>query len=432
MKLLKQFKLSLIDSTASLKLLRLNSIKWMVLYFTSGLLVFGAFIWLMLSNEVAIKNAFLDYLFPQSWHTISEQLADFLFESQTKTVLSNLILSGSLVMASIFLFPIKEKYSAAFEKDAKFHNGHKQEFSLAIQALEEVKLLLLYITVQSVILWVGYYPFEWTKFISISSSYLFLFFTFGLDFISPTLQRHKTQYSLILKTLLKQPLIPLFFGLLYCLPVILLSQWIFSLKDLTFIEISSILFIVNLFLLTLAVPAGTRIASSLFKQVNLTLEPTTKTMVTGYSITTIVLMIGLFLHSQLISSLHHKSQLLKAEYDLDWSSIQYETPSLAGLINGKALSHFSFDVVINNPTKFDLVIEDSTIIIQQKKLEIAAIDINGFTLLSGENRRISMKLNSNSDFSLISNFGNILSDWRVDVHLKVWPGIPFIFNIVEP
>jgi len=404
----------------------------MLIYFMAGLVVFGLFIWIMLSNQVAIKNAFVNYLFPESWHSISERLANWLFEAQAKTVLSNMILSGSLVMASIFLFPIKEKYSASFEKNADLNLGKNNEFPLLIQALEESKLFIFYITIQSIILWIGYYPFEWTKAISITLSYLFLFFTFGLDFISPTLQRHKTQYTLMLKVLIKNPLIPLLFGAIYSLPTISISHWIFNLKNLTLIEIASILFISNLIFLTLAVPAGTTLAGKLFYKIKLTIFPTKKTIRWAYSVMTILLVFGLFLHSQLIASLHHKSQLLKAEYDIDWSSIQLDTPSLKTLMNGQALSHFSFDVVINNPTRFDLVIEKSNIIIKQKNRLIAMIHVNGFTLKSGENKRITMRLNSKSNLSLMNDFENILNDWRIDVHLKVWPGIPFIFNIVEP
>ena len=428
----QQLKLSLFDAPLSLIHLKRSSFRWLGIYSITVLVVFSLFIWLMLSNQESIKNALLDYLFPHSWHEISERLANFLFESQTKTVVSNLILSGSLVMASILLFPIKEKYSAEFEKDAGYKNGKVEEFPLVDQAWEETKLFLLYLTVQSLILWIGYYPYQWTTWTSIILSYLFLFFTFGLDFISPTLQRHRTKYSLILKVLFKKPVIPLLFGLLFSLPIILLSRLVFSYESLSLIEMASILFLTNIIFLTLAVPAGTHLASSLFTQVRQTLPAKQKSLIWGYSIMCLVLTGSLFLHGRLIISLHHKSQLLKAEYNIDWSSIEYHLPSFSQLTKGQALSNLSFDVVINNPTEFDIVIENSQIIVEQKEAVIATIDLNGFELPAGESRSVKIKVDSNSDLSRMSNFKNILEDWRVDLHLQIWPGIPFVINIVEP
>lgn len=432
MTLLQQLKIALFDSPGSLLKLRGRSLRWMGIYCLTGIVLFSLFVWIMLSNQQSIKNALLDYLFPQSWHGLSETLADFLFESQTKSVVSNAILSGSLVLASIFLFPIKEKYSAEFEKDAKYKNGEVNEFPLIYQAWEETKLFLIYLTAQSIILFIGYYPFQWASWISTGLSYLFLFFTFGLDLISPTLQRHRTRYSLILKILLKKPLLVISFGLLFSLPAILLGRWVFSFDELTLIEISSILFLTNILFLTLAIPAGTRVASDLLPLVQLILPPRKRTVVWGYAIVSILLACGLFLHSQLVVSLHHKSQLLKAEYDIDWSSIEYEVPSFSQLANGKALSNLSFDMVIANPTEFDILIEKSQMIVEQKENVIATVDISGFELLSGESQRIKIKWDSNSDLSQLSNFGNLLEDWRIDMHLQVWPGIPFVFNIIEP
>ncbi len=432
MTILQQLKIAFYLAPGSLLKLRHKSLRWMGIYYLTGVLVFGSFIWIMLFNQAAIKSALLDYLFPQSWHELSETLADFLFESQTKSVVSNAILSGSLVLASIFLFPIKEKYSAKFEKDAGYQNGKVDEFPLIYQAWEETKLFLIYLTAQSVILFIGYYPFQWTSWLSIGLSYLFLFFTFGLDFISPTLQRHRTHYSLILKVLFRKPLLVLSFGLLFSLPAILLSRWFFSFNELSLIEISSILFLTNLVFLTLAVPAGTRIASDFLPLVQLALPPKKKSVIWGYTIMSFLLISGLFLHTQLIMSLHHKSQLLKAEYEIDWSSINYDVPSFSQLTSGKALSNLSFDMVITNPSEFDIVIEKSQIIVEQKENVVATIDLNGFELLAGESHRIKINLDANSDLSRVSNFASLLDDWRVDMHLQIWPGIPFIFNLVEP
>lgn len=432
MTIFQQFRIALLGAPTSLIQLRRQSLAWMGIYCLSGIIVFGLFVWIMLTNQALIKSALLNYLFPQSWHELSETLANFLFESQTKSVVSNAILSGSLVLASIFLFPVKEKYSAMFEKDARYQNGSVDEFPLIYQAWEEIKLLLIYLTAQSVILFIGYYPFQWSIWLSVALSYLFLFFTFGLDFISPTLQRHRSKYVLILKVLLKKPILVITFGLLFSLPVILFSRWIFSFEELTLIEISSILFLVNILFLTLAVPAGTHVASCLLPQIRLTLPPQKKSVIWGYSLMLLLLISGLFLHSRLVISLHHKSQLLKAEYNIDWSSIDFEVPSFSQLTKGKALSNLTFDMIISNPSEYNIEIENSQIFIEQKENMIATIDLNGFSLPAGKSRRVTLTLDSDSDLSQISSFSQILENWRIDMHMQVWPGIPFIFNIMEP
>ena len=431
MTLIQQLGEAFYKAPLSLRLLNKRSLKWLSIYLVSGLTIFTLFTWLLLENQQPIKQAILDHFFPQSWHELSEQLADFLFESQTKTVIGNMILGASLVLASMFLFPIKEKYSAAFEQDGRYQNGPVKEFPLWLQAWEETKLFIFYLTAQSVILWVGYYPYSWTKGLSIFLSYLFLFFTFGVDFIAPTLQRHKTRYSLMLKVLLKKPLLVLSFGLFFSLPVVLISRYIFTIETLTLVEITGILFIINIIFLTLAVPAGTRVASMLMPEVKRTLPPKKQTKFKAYSILFVTLVVTLFLHGRLIASLHHKSQILKANYSVDWSSFDYKLPSFSQFFNGKALSNLSFDVIIENPTEFDIIIEQSQIFVEKKEKAIATIDLSGFEIPSGESRKVKMKFDSTSDISQINNLNELMEGWRVDLEFELWPGIPFILNIAE-
>jgi len=431
MSIFYQLKLSLFEAIASLRFFNRKALSWGVIYSLATIVIFGLFVWFLFNYQDPIKAALLDYLFPKSWQSLSEQLANFLFESQTKTVLGNMILSGSLVLASITLFPVKEKYSSEFEKTLKHNNGQTSEFPLYMQALEEVKLFLLYLTAQSVILWIGYYPFVWTTIISNTLSFVFLFATFGLDFIAPTLQRHRVTYSLMIKFLLQHPLIALSFGTLFSLPLVLISPYIFSIPELSFIEITGFLLFLNIIFLVLAVPAGTFIASKLLPEVRQTEPAKRRNVRASYVMMTVLLLSTLFLHSQLVVSLHHKSQLLKAEYDLDWSSISFDLPSFSELSSGKALSNFSMDIVINNPTQFDIIIEPSELYIEQKENLIAKLNINGFALASGENKRITLNMDSDSDLSKLSEFGELTKDWNIDMYIDVWPGIPFMLNVFK-
>lgn len=431
MRIDQQLLLALFKAPASIRFMRKKSLVWMTFYAITGFLVFGIISWLLKEYQGDLKQLFMDYFFPQSWQSISEKLIEFLYESQTKTVLGNLIISGSLVLASIFLFPIKEKLSAVFEKEGNYQNGPVEEFSLLTQGVEESKLLLIYLTAQMLILWIGYYPYWWAHWLSNGLSYLFLFYTFGLDFIAPTLQRHKTTYSKILKITIKKPLLVITFGALFNAPLIFLANWIFSVEDLTFVDITTFLFLANILILTLAVPVGTHIASCLFVTNQQTIPPTRKRVIWSYSVLSVLFVGLLFLHGQLMVSLHHKSQLLKADYDIDWSSFDYKIPSFKALTSGKALSNLSFDLVISNATDYDIEIEDSQITLYQKDILISAIDVNGFALPSGQSKRVTMTFDSKSDLSKVSNFGSIFNHWRADLSLQVWPGIPFIINLLD-
>jgi len=368
MTLLQQLQLTTL-SFKSLLLIKKPTFIWLALYLIAGLVIFSIVTGILIENQDHIKKLLLNYFFPESWHAISELLADFLFESQAKPVIGNMIIGASLVIASIFLFPLKEKCSAVYENDAELLDDKPQELPLLQQAWEESKLLIIYLTTQVVILFIGYYPYDSTKFLSITLSYLFLFFTFGLDFIAPGLQRHRMTYNAIIKVLSKRFFTTTTFGLVFSLPVVLLSQWILSLDNYTLIEASSILFFVNLILFTLAIPVGTYIASQFYplvKQTALT-NPTIGKIT--WSILGGILIAGLFLHAQLIKSLHHKSQLLKAGYTPNWSSVNFEGPTFSQVVSGKLLGNFSMNMSIKNPTEFPIAVENSQVIIKKSNYD---------------------------------------------------------------
>lgn len=441
MTIVEQCKLAFLAAPASLKTINKNTLQWLAVYFICGLIIFLLFVDLLLSNQHAIKSALLNYFFPQSWHAVSQILADFLIESQAKVVVANFILSSSLVLASIVLFPIKEKASACFTKNIDLIKQSPKEFPLAMQAWEEVKLLVIYITSQSIILWIGYYPYAFTHWLSIILSYLFLFFTFGLDFISPVLQRYKQAYSKIIKFLLRRFIATIAFGLLCSLPVLLLSYWLLSLDNLTILETGAILFVLNLIFLTLAIPLGTYIGAKFYPAIQQLLPPTRGKNIAFWLIISSLCMFSLFLHSQLIKSLHHKSQLLKAEYAVDWQSFDFTTPSLSQMISGQLIGGFSVDMQVKNPTQHPIVIENSQIVIKKAARKITEVNVAGFSIPANNQHRVTLKFDSVTqlpklselkleDFDLQNmDFSNIFEEWRVDLYLEVWPGIPFIMRI---
>ncbi len=431
MHLLKELKLAVFDAIIALRFIRKSSALWMSLYLLLAMVLFALVSWQVFTHEQAIKQLLLDYLFPQSWQGISEKILSYFYEQQAKVVIGNMILGASLVVASIFLFPIKEQFSAKFELDAGYQNGIKEEFPLWEQGLEEARLLILYLSAQSLILWIGYYPWPVTQWLSIGLSYLFLFFTFGIDFIAPTLQRHKLHYAKILKALAKRPVLVLSFGALFSSPVVLLSLWLFQQPELSLVEVSATLFLVNIVFLTLAIPAGTHVASHIIQQVRDCQLPTAKAIRSAYGLTILALVVTASLHLVLFKSVHHKTQLLKAEYSIDWGSFKLDSPSLAQLFATKSLSKLSFDLEIYNPTEFDIVIENAQLFVEKAELQVAQLDLDGFAVAAGQRKTITVKLDSRADFSSLNDFATLLEDWYIQLHVDIWPGLPFIMNIYQ-
>jgi len=431
MQLSRQLRQGLIAAPMSLRLARAATLRWCALYFAAGSLVFFTLSWVLLEHQQEIKQALLDYLFPESWQWLSERLGLFFFEAQAKIVIANAILSGSVVLASVFLFPIKEQYSAAFEREAGFDNGPQREFALWMQMQEESKLLLLYLSAQSVILWLGYYPYGWAQASSVALSYGFLFFSFALDFIAPTLQRHRIKYTVIVTVLMKNPLLALFFGALFSAPMLLLSHYVFSREALTLIEMASVLFIASSLFYALAIPAGTHLASALFAEAATTRGPGPQGKRVIYAAVLVTLISMLFLHGGLIASAHHKSQLFKARYSIDWASVRYQLPALSAFLQGQVTSELSFDLTITNSTEFDIVIEPSQLVVDKGEFAIATVDLAGFSVPAGTQQQVVVALDSISNVGQITGSGPLFEGWQIDLHFELWPGIPFIISVVR-
>ncbi len=431
MNIASQIKEAFVSGPKSIVNLGNKSRLWLLTYLVLAVIVFGSVSALLLANEDSIRNALFSYIFPDSWHGLADWMEGFFFESQTKIVLIGMILSGSVVFASILLFPIKEKCSAVCEIESGLSEGSGKEFPLYLQALEETKLFILYLTAQLTILWIGYYPYPWASWLSSGLSILFLLFTFSLDLISPTLQRHRIAYSSILKLLAQKPLLTLGFGSVFSLPMIAIGTLVVSIEHLSLMQMSSILFGANILSITAAIPAGTYIAIKLFPYEKEMPPPTRLTKRIACSALAVLLTVNLFFHSRLLQSMHHKSQFLKCEYNIDWGSFDIDMPGLSKLMHGKSEIDLSFILQVNNPTPFDLVVENSTLTIEQFEKEFAKIDLDEFSVASGKTENKTIHFQSQLDADALSNFSNLLEGWNAKLEFELFPGIPFTVYISE-
>ncbi len=400
------------------------------LYVGLGLIVFGGFSFLLIENQDEIRQAMMNYVLPQSWHSISDAIINFFWASQTKIVLASTIISGSMVVASIILFPIKEYCSSCFEAESGYDNGPKREFPLWLQGFEEGKLLALYITVQSVIFAIGYYPYDWCNWVSNTLSIAFLCFSFALDFIAPTLQRHRIRYSHIIKLLSKNIIATMLFGAVFSLPLLLFGQWVLRLESLTLAELTAVLFMINILLFAVAIPAGTHLASQLMPEAYALKQSKKSSKIFAYGFLAVLLVVGVTFHSLVAMSLHHKSQFLKCEYDIDLSSIDIDMPSLLSLAGGEREAKLSFDLRVTNPTEFDLMIEKSHLNIWQNDHLISRIQITELSVVSGDSIEQPMSFNMKLNTSLLSGFKGLMDGWVVQLEFDLLPGIPFVVKVL--
>ncbi len=398
------------------------------LYVGLALCLFTILALLANTYQAALYNALLNYLLPKSWHTMAGHLIPFFFESQTKIALASMIISGSLVVSSALLFPLKERCSQRYEKIIDPKNA-SQELPLTIQALEEGKLLIFYGAAQSLILGLGYYPYTITQVLSSGLSLLFLFFAFGIDFIAPTLQRHQIRYSTLIKLLLKHWPTTLLFGALYSTPVLLIGHWVLKAANLTLLEIASLLFIANIFFMALAIPAGTWLAKQMQPAVTSLpkVAPTAKTL--AYACVLLTFAAGVSFHTLVGVSFHHKSQILKCEYDLNWGSLSAQFAGVREAFLGGQSTRLHFDLTLHNPTPFDVRIEKSQLLIQQNDQLISQTSINHLEVASGQTQTQRVEIEAAINLKHLSTLGGLTEGWQVFLIFDILPGIPFVLAL---
>jgi len=100
-------------------------------------------------------------------------------------------------------------------------------------------------------------------------------------------------------------------------------------------------------------------------------------------------------------------------------------------LQGRSKGAFSFDLTISNPTEFDIVIEKSQVFVLKKEQLISEVNLQGFSIPAFSSRDIPIQLDTKLDTTTLTDWETIAKDWRVDLHVELFPGIPFIVNLYE-
>lgn len=410
-------------------LLRLDrrSAAWGVLYLAlAGALLFGFACWVE-AHQHDLRGLVLDYLFPKDWHFAAGALVDLYWAKQAQIIVAGVVLGGGLALVSLLLFPVKEQLSASFERARGLTDAPIHEHPLWRQALEEVGLFVLYLTAQMVVLRLSYTADATRVQLAVALNAHYLATSVGIDFIAPVLQRHRHSYFTILRLLARHPLVTLTFGAIFALPALAAGKlvsnddvgtWLYAMFG---VQVASIAW---------AAVAGTWLGARLLPAARALPPPWRpgQALVLGAILTTFALNATWF--GQVGAAIHHKSQLLKCDYAVDWTSLRLDRPSVLGMLAaGQVSVGVRLDLRVHNPTAFDLVVEANHLDIRHDGTRVSTSRLAPFAVSAGETRRVPFGFEIGLDPRSLMKGRALLEDrytfvWSVEVAPGVEVPIP--------
>jgi hypothetical protein len=366
----RQLALAVVDAPMAPRRLKKRSASWFVAYLVACAVVLGIVASLIASHKGDLLDATMDYVLPEEWHFASKLLVDNFFAAQERAVITNAAIVASLLVVQITLFPLKEHVSLMVEKDNTLTDDPIAEHPLWFQAWEEVKLFVAMLAAQGTIFWIGYSQNSGRRVLATVLSFVVLFASVAIDFLSPILQRHKLRYSVILKSLFAHPFLLFTFGALFSLPPIIAGYFAASHPTWSFGTQIGIVFGAQVLGIALAAIGGTIAGAPLVADAKTRTRSHTLVRVLAW-----VTVLGLVIWNTqrfvaVGTSLHHKTQILKLGYEVDWKSFHGDVPGKAELLaaarNGEITISGGFTVMITNPTSTDVDIEDNRLELRNK------------------------------------------------------------------
>ncbi|MGH2830115.1 MAG: hypothetical protein ACRDJM_06500, partial [Actinomycetota bacterium] len=336
------------------------------------------------------------------------------------------MISGSLLVVTMLLFSVKERLSASFEAGANLAGGRPmRELPLWLQAWEEIKLFLLFIAVQMAVFWIGYHPGAWRAAAAVGLSYLWLGFMFAADFVSPVMQRHEGHYSRILTTLARHPIASLGFGALFALPSIVAG----TLWPMNVVAV----FAANVVGIAWAAVAGTWLGARMLDDFERTPRSGALARVAAWLAILAALGINGYRFGALVLSVHHKSQVLKCQYDVDWSSFGVDAPGLAALLDDRVEVGVHFDVRIHNPTEFAVEIERNRVELRHGGELVGTTRLSPVAIAPGQTVERRVALSVEMTPSQLRKGLELLDPaaWEATLYLDVAPGFEFPVYLVR-
>jgi hypothetical protein len=395
---------------------RARSFGWLLVYwlFCAALLATVGVALIRYRQE--LLDLLAGYLLPESWRYAARSVALRFWRAQDPRLLVNACAGLSLTLTAL-LFPLKEKLSAAVERDAGSTDAGRP-LSLWLQALEEGWLAMVFATAQMTLFWIGYPPIKWRQQLALGLSWAVLFASTGMSFLSPTWQRHGLRYFTIWKALLRRPILFFGFGALFTLPPVLAGRQALA-HDWPLPRAVAAVAGATVLSVGLATVVGTRLAGWRLASAATTRPPSLFTR----ALVNLVLLAAFagngWLYGRIALSLHHKSQLLKCHYRV--AAVDVDLPELSRALLQHVELTLKLDVEIENPTDFDVEIEHNRLEARHDGTLVARTSLTPLAVPAHQKRTPHVEIPISIDTSLLSR-GRALLDkrrWSATLFLQI-------------
>ncbi len=374
--------------------------------------VVTGFALLLLALGPDAKRALLEYIFPEHWRLAGNMLFDRFLGRLGRQVLAIFILNGGMAAISMTCFAIKEILSRRIEHGNPLLDHGHEPWPLWRQAIEEVKFAVMYLLAYNVIFWIAYFPWETNRLAAKVLSYSVLFVFFNITFLCPLFLRHRIGYGRMVRTFFARPFAAFGYAGFFLAPA-LTAAWLLEGQPLGTVVV--VLLGIHVLTVAPAASAGTWVAARLL--------PVASAMRPARLISRLIGALGMlallagsgWVYAQLASSIHAKTQILKCQYRVDWSSFEYHLPSLTDLSVG-----LSMEIEITNPTEMDVLIEDSRLEITNNKKHFSTVQVGRIEVPAGETRRQEVDLRIEISLGRLLEYRDLLSKpWEFTLWVEV-------------
>jgi len=427
----QQLALAVVEAPTAARRLGRKSAVWLGIYLGAAALILGVVATVILRSRGDLLELALDYVVPADWQFAARLAIDKLFAQQEQLVITNAAITASLLVVQLTLFPLKEQVSATLEEEASLVPEPVAEHPLWFQAWEEIKLFLALLAAQGTVFWIGYSDDPVRRTIALVASFGVLFSSVAIDFLSPVLQRHRLRYSQIVKTLAMHPVLVLGFGALFALPAIGATALAGRHPEWGFAAQLGVAFGGQVLGIALAAIGGTVAGAPLVLEARARRRSHLAVRVLAWAALLGLLAWNGHRFGAVGRSLHHKSQLLKCEYAIDWDSVRADLPGALDLALGvktdKLTIAVGLDVEITNPTSVDVEIERNRLEVRQASQLVAQTQLPTLAVPKGATRTAHLTLPLTVTPSQALRIRELWTteSWTMTLYLEVADGFEF-------
>lgn len=335
------------------------------------------------SHQDELRAVALRFVLPDDWVDPADWLVRGWLEKH-RPALVNLLVTTVAVLVPMLTFPLKEWASARFEAHVRRGDADWQvprSPSLAIQAWEEILLLIVFATLALGALRLSLTP-GWER-VGFWLTHGVLTFTYAVDFIGPTLARHHISPSDTYRALfLRFPFRALVFGALLSGPPMLVARALPALDpDTGFALLAG----VNTLCTAIAVAAGTALGTRMVEPARGMRPSWLKAPVWG------ALLVGLglnlaFFGGALRTALE-VSPVLRCEWETDLTTLDFDLPGLS-----EPTLRIRFEVDVVNPTRRRARIGDNHVDLRHRGESLAETRLPPFDVPPGASVRQTIEL----------------------------------------